>query len=73
MPKHIPRKNENSNSKRYMHPNVHSSTIYNSKDMETTPKGPSTDDWLKKKKNTHTHPHTHTLEYYSAIKKNGIV
>ena len=27
---------ENSNSKRYVHPNVHSSIIYNSQDMETT-------------------------------------
>ena len=24
-------------------------------------------------KHTHTHTHTHTLEYYSAIKKNGIL
>ena len=31
-----PEKNENSNSKRYMHSNVHSSTIYNSQIMETT-------------------------------------
>ena len=29
-----PEKNKNSNSKRYMHDNVHSSTIYNSQDME---------------------------------------
>ena len=27
---------ENSNSKRYMHLNIHSSTIYNSQDMEAT-------------------------------------
>ena len=27
-------RNENSNWKRYMHPSVHSSTIYNSQDME---------------------------------------
>ena len=27
---------KNCNSKRYMHPYVHSSTIYNSQDMETT-------------------------------------
>ena len=27
---------ENTNSKRYMHPNVHSSFIYNWKDMEAT-------------------------------------
>ena len=29
-------KNENANSKRYMNSNVHSSTIYNSQDMEET-------------------------------------
>ena len=33
-PGHIPR--QNYNSKRYMHPYVHGSTIYNSQDMETT-------------------------------------
>ena len=33
-PGHIARKEENSNSERYTHPNVHSSTIYNSQDME---------------------------------------
>ena len=27
---------ENRNSKRYMHPNVHCSTIYNSQDMKAT-------------------------------------
>ena len=30
------RKSENSILKMYMHPNVHSSTIYNSQDMKTT-------------------------------------
>ena len=29
-------KNKNSKSKRYMHPNVHSSTTYNSQDMKMT-------------------------------------
>ena len=29
-------KNKNSNLKRYMHPNIHSSIIYNSQDMEGT-------------------------------------
>ena len=29
-------KYESSNSRRYMHPSVHSSTIYNSQDMEAT-------------------------------------
>ena len=33
-PGHMSR--ENYNSKRYIHPTVHSSTIYNSQDMETT-------------------------------------
>ena len=28
--------NENTNSKKYMHPNVHNSTIYNSPDVEAT-------------------------------------
>ena len=35
-PGHISGKDENSNSKRYMHPNVHSNTIYNLQDMERT-------------------------------------
>ena len=30
-------KNENANSKRQVHHNVHSSSIYNSQDMEATP------------------------------------
>ena len=33
---YIQKKKENSNLKRYMRPNVHSSAIYNSQDMETT-------------------------------------
>ena len=32
----ISMKDENSNSKRYMHPNIHSSTIYSSQDMDST-------------------------------------
>ena len=35
-PGYISGKEENSNSKRYMHPVIHSSTIYNSQDMEPT-------------------------------------
>jgi len=35
-----------SNSKRYMHPNVHCSTVYNSQDMEATYM--STDRWMDK-------------------------
>ena len=44
IPGHI--SGENHNSKRYMHPKVHSSTIYNSQDMEQL-KCPSTDEWIK--------------------------
>ena len=40
---------ENSYLKRYMHPNVHSSTIYNSQDMEATKV--SIDRWMDKKEN----------------------
>ena len=36
-----------------MHPNVHSSTVYNSKDMET--KCPSTDEWIRKMWDTLSH------------------
>ena len=33
---HISRKDENSSLKRYMHPNVHRSSIYNNQDIEST-------------------------------------
>ena len=48
-----------------MHPYVNYSAIYNGQDME--PKCPSTSDWIKKRW------YIHTMEYYSAIKKNGIL
>ena len=35
-PRGIAKENKNNNSERYMHPNVHSSVIYNSQDMEAT-------------------------------------
>ena len=31
-----PEKDENSHLKRYMHPNIHNNTVYNSQDIETT-------------------------------------
>ena len=33
-PRYILKQNENINLKRYMHPNIYCSTIYNSQDME---------------------------------------
>jgi len=41
-------KNKNSNAKRYTHPNVHRSTIYNSEDMKTIQVPCLKDDWFKK-------------------------
>ena len=49
--KHISR--QSFNSKRYVHPCVHSSTIHNSQDIETT--FMSTDRWIDKKDMVHTH------------------
>ena len=43
-PEHISQGNWN--SKRYMHPYVHSCTIHNSQDTEK-PKCPLTDEWIK--------------------------
>uniref|UniRef100_A0A8D0RVL4 DUF1725 domain-containing protein n=1 Tax=Sus scrofa TaxID=9823 RepID=A0A8D0RVL4_PIG len=49
-----------------MHPHVHCSTIHNSQDMETTQMS-MTDDWIRKMW------YIYTMEYYSAIKKDGIM
>ena len=55
-----------SNLKRYVHPNVHGSTVYNRQDRKQ-PECPLTDEWIK------TMRCTYTMEYYSAIKKNEIM
>ena len=57
---------ENHTSKRYMHPNVYCSTIYNSQDMEAIHKCPSIDKWIKMW-------YIYTTEYYSAINMNKIM
>ena len=49
-----------------MYHNVHCSSVYNSQDMEATPKCPSTDEWIKKMW------HIYTMEYYPAIERNEI-
>ena len=67
-PEYISKKKnpKNHNSKRYMHPNVHCSTIYNSQVMEAT-YNPSTNERIKKMW------YIYTREYYSAIKRNETV
>ena len=48
-----------------MHPNIHSSAIYNRQNMNQ-PKCPSTDEQIKKM-------YIYTIEYYSSIKINEIM
>ena len=48
-----------------MHHNVHGGTIYSSQDMEAT-LSPSTDEWIRC-------DYIYMTEYYSALKKNGIM
>ena len=73
IPRYISAKHENTNWKRHVHPNVHSSAIYNSQGMEATHVSINR---LKDREDvghihTHTYTHTHTraMEYYSAIKR----
>ena len=53
---------EDNNSKRYMHLNVHCSTIHNARTWKQS-KCPSTEEWIKKMW------YIYTMEYYSAKKK----
>ena len=68
------KKIKDTNSKRNMHPNVHSSVIYNCHDTEAT--WVSMNRWVDEDVvyiyihiHMYTHTHTHTLEYYSVIKR----
>ena len=71
-PRHISGKYESSNTKRYVHPNVHSSIIYNSQDMEAI--SVYINRWMDKEDviyiYVHIHTHIYTVEYYSDVKKN---
>ena len=70
-----PKKKENTNLKRYMHTNVHGSTIYNSQDMEATCVHQQMNGQRRCDTyiyiyiyhgiytHTHTHTHTHTMEW----------
>ena len=59
--------NENTNSKRYMQPNVHSSILFTTAKIWRQPKCLPMDEWIKNMW------YTYTMEYYSAIKKNEIL
>ena len=59
-PGYIPKEKGNTNLKRYMHPNVHSSIIYNSQDMKATYL--SINRWMDKE------DMYKYMEYHSAIK-----
>ena len=62
-----PGKDENSNSKRYMKSNVHSSTIYNSQEKETTPNAHQQKTGLRKCDICDWD--IYTMVYYLAIKR----
>ena len=49
-----------------MHPSIHSSIIYNSKELWKQPKCPSIDEWIKKTR------YIYTMDY-SVIKENKIL
>ena len=55
---------QNTNLKVYTHPDVHSSIIYNSQDLD---KCLSVDEWIKKLQCIHT------MEFYAAMKKKEIL
>ena len=61
-----PEKNKNTNLKRYIHPNVHSSTIYNSQDTEATQV------CINRQMDKDVF-YICTMEHSSAIKKNEIL
>ena len=50
-----------------MHPNVHSSTIYNSQVLEKQPRCPSVNEWLKKLW------YISTMEYHTAERKKELL
>ena len=71
----ISRKDKNSNSKTYMHLNVHSNSIYNSEELEATQvtinRGMDKEDVIYIYTHTYTHIYNgiYIIEYYSVIKR----
>ena len=62
---HIPRKNHN--SKRYMHSNIHCSTLFITARAWKQHTCPLTEEWMKNMW------YVYSMDYYSAIKKNRIM
>ena len=65
-PGHISGKDENSNSKKYLHP-MFVAALFTIAKTWKQPKCPSTDEWIKKMW------YIYTMEYYSSIQKNEIM
>ena len=63
---YISKENENTNSKRYMHPKKIHTALFTTSKTWKKPKCPSTDEWIKKMWCIYT------MEYYSAIRGNEI-
>ena len=67
--RYLPKGYKNTDLKGYMNPNVYSSNIHNSQNMERPQMSINRSVAKEDVVYTHTHTHTHTLEYYTAIKR----
>ena len=79
-PGYLTKENENTNLKRYMHP-MFIAALFTMAKIGKQHKVSSTDEWIKKmlyicvcvRIYIYVYIRTHTMEYYSTIKKNGIL